>query len=152
MGKGGISSSNIKGFDTLIKNLNKEILQITLGSRDGLLHAAKHIRRQMDITPPLIPIDTGNLINSWQVNNITEGGVGSRKFGLMIGFSANYALWVHEMVDADFTSPRMRKDKRTGKMRLYTPREGAGAHFLSAALDREHDTILQIIASNSKVK
>ena len=138
---------SISGFDQIIKNLNMEILAMTGGAKEGLLNVAKHIRREMETTPPLVPIDLGNLDGSWETHQITEG----KKHGLLMGFSANYALWVHEMVGADFTSPRLRYGPGIGKARWYIPRPGAGAKFLESAINRNHDTILQIIADKMKV-
>lgn len=139
---------SISGFDEIIKNLNAEILAMTNGGREGLLDVAKFIRREMETTPPLVPFDLGNLDGSWETHQITEG----KKHGILMGFSANYALWVHEMVDADFTSPRLRYGPGIGKKRWYIPRPGAGPKFLEKAISRNHDTILQIIADKMKVK
>lgn len=140
---------SIEGFDTIIKNLNIAILEMNRGSGEGLLHVAKHIRREMDTVQPLIPVDTGNLRASWIATPIKDA-FGNK--GVIMGFTANYALWVHEMVGADFTSPRWRYSKKTGKKYWYTPREGAGAKFLEAAINRNKEVILQIIADKMKVK
>ncbi|MFA6336264.1 MAG: hypothetical protein WCX48_12085, partial [Bacteroidales bacterium] len=53
---------------------------------------------------------------------------------IILGFSANYALWVHEMVDAIFQRP------------------GAGAKFLEAALKRNKNAILRAIADSAKIQ
>ena len=123
---------SIEGFDNIIKNLNIEILAITQGSKDGLLDVAKHIRRDMEVTQPFIPVEIGNLEASWQTRPITEG----KKHGLLMGFSANYALWVHEMVGSD----------------IHWTKEGSGPKFLESAINRNHDEILQILADKSKIK
>lgn len=123
---------SIEGFDNIIKNLNLEILAITQGSRDGLLDVAKHIRRDMEINQPFIPVDLGNLEASWQTRPIMEG----KKHGVLMGFSANYALWVHEMVGSD----------------IHWSKEGSGPKFLESAINRNHDQILQILADKSKIK
>lgn len=150
VGPGGIRASNIRGFEKVIANLNREILAIIEGSRGGMIRAAKFIRRDMEVTYPVIPRDTGNLRGSWQVHSVYEGKLGHRKYGIRMGFGANYALWVHEMVDADFTSPRWRTDKKTKLRYWYTPIPNAGPKFFEEALNRNHDTILQLIADGIK--
>jgi len=129
-GHGGIRPGNIRGFEQVIANLNKEILAITEGARLGMLKAAIHIQRDVETNEPLTPVDLGDLRLSWEVHSIHQGGLGHRQFGIMFGYSANYALWVHEMVDAkNWTRP------------------GSGPKWLEASINRNHDTLLQIIAS-----
>jgi len=53
---------------------------------------------------------------------------------LMMGFSANYAMFVHENVGANFKRP------------------GSGAKFFEAALKRNKGKILEIIRSNAQIK
>ena len=85
----------IKGFEAVKANLNKQIMAIKGRSMAGLLDAAVIVRRDMDRTPPMIPIDTGNLRHSWFVTpQRTVSGP-----SIIIGFTANYAVFVHEMVD-----------------------------------------------------
>jgi hypothetical protein len=135
----------ITGFDKVKSNLNKEIQGIKGRSMRGLIESSIIIRRSMETTPPKIPIDLGNLRASWFTTRIrTIKGI-----GLIMGFSANYAIYVHENVDADFTSPRTRYSK--GKKRTYTPRAGAGPKFLQAALFNNVPLILQTIQKNAKV-
>jgi len=140
--------TGIKGMDVVLANLNREILAIQGRSMVGLIEAAILIRNDMDKTSPLIPVDTGNLRGSWFTNPIREGN----KFGLLMGFGANYATFVHEMVDADFTSPRVRYGPGKGRKRIYTPRPGAGAKFFEEALKRNKGQILSIIQRNAKIK
>ena len=80
---------------------------------------------------------------------ISEGrGIvqGVKGLAILMGFSANYALFVHENVEADFTSSRKRKGK------IITRRSGAGAKFFEAALNRNKNKILQIIGNNARIK
>jgi len=122
---------SISGFDQIIKNLNIEILAMTQGSKEGLLQVAKYIRRDMEVTQPFIPVDLGHLEGTWSAEPITEG----KKHGVKMGFSAGYALWVHEMVDPNIKWSKI----------------GSGPKFLEKAINRNHDAILQIIADKTKV-
>ena len=96
----GITRASITGFDQVIKNLNVEILAISNNTRKGLLKASIFIHRDMETNPPLIPEQFGPLRASWQTFPEHDGPIGDRKYGLRMGFSANYALWVHEMYGA----------------------------------------------------
>lgn len=53
---------------------------------------------------------------------------------VIMGYSAYYAVFVHEMVDAEFQRP------------------GAGAKWFEAALNRNHKKILEIIKENVKIR
>ncbi len=172
--------TGIKGMDVVMANLNREIMKIKIGSYAGMLEAAILIRRDMEKTSPLIPIDTGNLRASWftvaglSFGTGSRGGTTSPKFkgddagelamdhtkavaeykaqataltnkGLLtvfMGFSANYAVFVHEMVDAQFSG---RGGKKPG-------RPGSGAKFLEASLNRNAPAILKLIQKNAYIK
>lgn len=116
-------STKIKGMDTVLKNLNSEIRKIEGASLKGLIQAAIIIRRDMDQTPPLLPVDTGNLRGSWTVETIRSGNSPA----IRLGFTADYAWYVHEMVGANFQRP------------------GAGAKFFEASLKNNQGKILDII-------
>lgn len=123
-------STYIKGIDTVLANLNKEIEKIEGRSIQGMIKAAIVIRRSMDKTPPLIPVDHGHLRGSYYTD------AGHDKQGnptLEIGFTAMYAWWVHENVGANFNRP------------------GAGAKFLEAALKGNEELILKKIRDNVKI-
>jgi hypothetical protein len=64
---------------------------------------------------------------------------------LMMGYSVNYALFVHEMIGADFKRVKKVKDKKTGKNRLLS----SGPKWLETALKRETPRIIQIIKENA---
>jgi len=140
------SGKGIKGVDKVIGNLNRQIKGIKLKSAKGLIQAAIIVRRDMDKTEPKIPIDLGNLRASWRVVPFKS----QKGAYITMGFTANYAVFVHEMVDADFTSPRVRYNK--GKKRIYTPRAGSGAKFFSESLKRNKRKMLRVIQESAKIK
>ena len=179
--------TGIKGMDVVMANLNKEILKIKRRSLQGLIEGAMIVRRGMDHTPPKIPIDTGNLRASWFVvtaTGVKEGhspnfdGKDAGKLGtehssfvgemkslaaaipepvVIMGFTANYTFWVHEMVDANFAGDqskikRTKKGKVTQATKKYTRRAGAGAKFFEASLKRNQKLILQTIRDNAYIK
>ena len=120
----------LKGIDNVMRNLNKEVAKMKVKSLAGLIRAAALIRVDMDKTPPLIPIDTGNLRGSWFV---TTGKVPGGGPFVTIGFQALYASPVHEMVgDINWN------------------RSGSGAFFFTSALIRNKALILRTIANSIK--
>lgn len=125
-GKGGVKG--LKGIDNVMRNLNKELAKMKVKSLAGLLQAAAIIRVDMDKTPPLIPIDTGNLRNSWFVTSGTTPKLGPF---VIIGFSAIYAVAVHEMIgDINWNRP------------------GSGGHFFISSLKRNRGLILRTVAKS----
>jgi len=180
-------NTGIKGMDIVLANLNREILKIQGRSTKGLIEGTIIVRRDMDDTPPLIPIDKGNLRSSWFVTTATriEKGMDSTFEGknaselatdhstamseyksiaaaipmpvVIMGFTANYSMWVHEMVDANFTGNQSKiKLTKSGKVtqatKKYTRRSGAGAKFLEYSLKRNQKLILQTIGTNAYIK
>jgi len=159
-------SGHIKGFDEVFKNLNAEIKNIKGRTMKGLLKSAIKIRRDMDHTPPVIPVDYGNLRASWFVvsakkvesnppsfkgdnaSNIEQqysAAVGEavtmtqsnpNALFLVIGFGANYAAPVHEMIDPG----------------INWKRKNSGPKFFQRAVYANKDTILKIIKENAQIK
>jgi len=123
-------ATQIKGMDKILRNLNKEINKIEGGSMKGLIRAAIIVRRDMDKTHPLIPVDEGNLRGSW----FTDPRKTSKGLSLRFGFTAEYAWYVHEMVGANFQRPN------------------AGAKFFEASLKRndKNGEILRVIKEEAK--
>lgn len=140
--------AEIQGWGDVMQNLNREIQNIVGRSMAGLIEATMLIHVATETEDPKVPVDTGNLRHSWFTSPFYEGG----NPGMFFGFAANYALTVHEMVDADFTTPRMRKKGKAKKATLYTPRAGAGAKFLETKINRHHDDIIKAIAGKAKIK
>ena len=127
-------STYIKGLDEVLANLNKEILKIEGRTLQGLIEAAVIVRRDMDTTPPLIPISAhgGNLRGSY----FSEAGrdeKGNPK--VTLGFTASYAWVVHE---------------RIGK-KINWNRPGSGPKFLEASLKRNADEIVDTIRKYAKI-
>jgi hypothetical protein len=120
----------LKGLDAVLRNLNKEIKAIEGRSVKGLGLAVMEIRKDIDTTPPLVPVgETGNLRASWfsEPLNLPIGPA------VIFGHSANYAVYVHEMLGAHFQRP------------------GAGPKWLQAAIRNSKERTLRIIAENAKI-
>jgi hypothetical protein len=141
--------SYLRGLNRVVANLNQEIRNIEGRTLRGLLIAIAHVRKEMDTVMPMIPIGptagqvadlkkqgiyreqgTGNLRASWFAIpvNLPAGPA------VICGFSANYAVYVHEMIGA-----------------VHWTRPGSGPKFFQSALRRNQDKILQIIWEKAKV-
>jgi hypothetical protein len=142
----GSGTYRIEGFEEVMRNLNIKIAEMKNNSMKGLIEAAIIIRRDMDKTEPLIPVDLGNMRASWTTINVSV----FNKKALLIGFSANYTFFVHEMLGMK-PQPGWRYGPGKGKKRWYTPRPGAGPKFFEYALKRNTDVILETIRLNVKV-
>lgn len=141
-------TGKIKGFDKVLRNLNKEINQIEGRSMKGLILAGIHIRRETETVPPVIPVDTGNLRASWVTSSFkVPAGISHN-----IGYNANYAAFVHEMVDAQFFGRKPVKRRKGKKSMFPGGRPDSGAKWFQAALGRNHKKILAIIRENAKIK
>jgi len=132
-------------MDIILSNLNKEIRNIEGRSMKGLIQAAIIIRNDMENTPPLIPVDTGHLRSSWFTSPLRKDSM----IGLLMGFNANYAVFVHEMIGPG--KPGWRYGPGKGKKRWYIPRPKAGPKFLEASLKRNKDNVLKEIRDNVQI-
>jgi len=133
--------TNIKGFDTVLRNLRREILQIEGRTMKGLIESAAYIRKDMDKTPPVIPVDTGNLRSSYYSNPIKAG----KRMGVIMGFTANYALFVHERVEGAKWGGGV-----VGIVNWKRP--GSGPKFFQNAIERNRDMVLAIIMKRVYVR
>lgn len=120
------------GMETVMFNLNRQLDKMTVMSKVGMQEAVMLVRKDMETTPPKVPVDTGNLRASWFqefVRNLKGG------HALIFGFSANYAVFVHEKIGAD----------------VNWNREGSGPKFLQAALKRNSKEIVKLIGKSMKL-
>ena len=62
-------SNKLAGLDKVIAKLNTEVSKIEGRTLKGLIRAAIIVRRDMDKVSPKIPVDTGNLRQSFFIIN-----------------------------------------------------------------------------------
>jgi hypothetical protein len=170
-----MATQGLQGIDQVMANLNKELVKLKGDKAiRAFIRSAIRVRQQMAKNPPKVPVDLANLDHSWFVatSKQTKGegakfegsdaGVmsaehkqvisnektvvlGAKQPLMSMGFSANYAAFVHEMINADFQRPK----KVGGKMRKR--RAGAGAKFFEAALNACTQDIVKIFQEEAKV-
>ena len=95
---GGLTSRDRKlhGVDAVITKLNRQIGMMENASIMGLYEAVEFIHAETERTPPLTPVDTGNLRSSWRT--VLFRSKARKRSYIVFGYSANYALYVHEML------------------------------------------------------
>lgn len=135
----------LKGINKLMRDANAKIKLMGEATTKGLIESAILVRRDMDKTSPKVPVDTRNLDASFFIVSSAGNVVGKSdeakslisggKAKVALGFSANYAVVVHE-------------DTETKKN---WNRPGSGPKFLEAALFRNKEEILKTIAKSIKV-
>ena len=174
----------MSGLEKIKIQLRKESAAIKNRTMRGLIRGAILVVRDMDKTPPKIPVNTGNLRGSRYIITSTgklamghtpsvqgkaiksgrSGGsvqtvsntinpiINHTKPGSLeveIGFTANYAVNVHEgAVGRGVKSGRSGGSVTTIKFK----RPGAGPKFLEAALIRNRKAILDLIVQEATEK
>lgn len=153
----------VRGINEYLRKLNREIGKVEGRTLKGLIRAGIVVVRDTERTPPLVPVDQGNLRASrfMVTNKGTTAPIGGGDFvgddagklaqrhssvissakgraagqrpTVVLGYTAFYAESVHERVGAAFRRP------------------GAGAKWLQSALRRNERRMLDIIRKEAKV-
>ena len=132
IGRGGTTSAGrkIAGMDNVIRNLNREIDKMRTGSIIGLVEAVEFVHVDTEKTPPLTPVDTGNLRSSWSTRLFRT----KKRSYIMFGYTANYALYVHEFLGA-----------------INWSRPNSGAKWLQYAIYRNIPRIKYLISKGARI-
>jgi len=127
------------GLKELKKNLmvEKTIRRKELDA--GLRLGALHIQAK---SQKLVPVDTGNLKASAFTRR--ESGL---EPSYLIGYTAEYALFVHEM---KMVNPGVERGGSNGKGRYWDPQGQAGPKFLEKPAREERNTVRQLVLSQMK--
>jgi len=155
----------LHGFDKVMRNLNKELAGIENRSLKGLIRATILIRRDMDQTSPIIPLDTGNLRASFYTvtskGRITRGANPKFKGKQAKTLAANHPGEVDQA--RALISREDRPAVALGFSAFYAffvhemvgahfQRPGSGAKFFESALKRNHDKIVKVIQEEARLK
>lgn len=153
----------LTGIEKVMNNLNKELVAMRGKTFQGLIKAAILVRRDMEKGSPKTPVDTSNLRHSFFIttvntslstpsfkgddagkmasehNNTIAEAQGITKTEkspvLIMGYSAYYAVYVHEMIN-----PIVKWN-----------REGSGPKWFELSLEKNMIEMLRIIAKNCKI-
>lgn len=127
-----------ESVNALVKRLNSALKAYPHYTMRGLINAARLIKRDCELTPPLTPLDTGNLrasffITSWM---LSVGGWDKPIVALGYTTAADYAPYVHERTDP----------------KVQWSRPGSGPKWFEEALRRNMDNVLDKIWQSSGLK
>jgi hypothetical protein len=155
-------SGTITGLEKVTKALHQKVRDLEKANVKGFVKSIILIRNELEKTTPMVPLDLGNLRASFYSVTAAGMGKTLQEFVgedgermkidhskakmegaatvlaykgqiAVMGFSANYAWWVHENIG-----------------NVNWSKEGSGAKFFSKALDRNETKILDIIAEEAK--
>lgn len=117
---------NITGQNKVVREMNKRIAQVKARTRGGMQEAALVVRREAQL---LTPVNTGNLKGSayTEITSDLRRGVGA-----VIGYTAAYAPYVHENLDAHHAVGQ--------------------ARFLATALVKKAKEVYRIILRSARIK
>ena len=116
----------ITGQKEVLRNLNRAITKIEGNTFKGMLAAGLFVQGESD---EIVPQKLGGLINS----SFTSVGRIGKRIVARVGYTVNYAGFVHEMPETNnFTKP------------------GTGPKFLWKAATMNSRKILQIIRARAK--
>lgn len=128
----------LHNVEQVTANINKALAKIKGKSAVGLRAAANHVLNDADHgTPPLVPQDTGNLRSSRFVDPPRRTRAG--EIYVKLGYGANYAAAVHEMLQSPSGLP------------INWQRPGSGPRFFVKSLQRNSENIVRIVAEHARL-
>ena len=162
-----ITGNDIKGFDTVLKNLNAEIEKIKVKSAAGLIKATIIIRNDTEKTTPITPVDTGNLRSSWFVVSLrkmasdvhNKAFKGKKKDDMAKEHSAAISeamgmvqAYLKKGILVVFGYSAEYAAAVHEKLGANFQRPGAGPKWFESAIKRNAPKIVGIIANETKIK
>jgi hypothetical protein len=119
----------LQGVDKAARKLGQQVVSAKSNSMKGLIRSAIIIQRSMNKEYPKVPARSRNLQASYFTTPLHP------QIALRIGFTANYAVFVHENMNPD----------------VNWNRKDSGPKFLESALERNGKTVLRTIAQANKL-
>ncbi len=131
--------TTIEGLDDTIANLNREIRRIDQRSFAGLIKAGLFVKAR---SQEEAPVDQGTLLNSAFIYSFKT----MKGYGVYVGYTAAYAVFVHENPRAGKTEGLSPSGNR------YKTWAGAGKwKFLEDPVKNNVRTILEIIRQEAMI-
>lgn len=127
----------VKGLDLTLKNLNKKILAVKNVTVDGLLAGGLVVQGDAQ---KHVPVEHGVLRQSGYTRKV-RGGASPI---VEVGFTAEYAPWVHENLEMKLAG----KPRPSGKGVYWGPQ--GEARFLANAVERQTDRVVEIVAKRAE--
>ncbi len=157
-------SLKLIGVEKVMANLNKEIIKLKVKGMAGLIDAAIVVRRDMDITPPLIPVDFNNLRSSWYITTTTGSAAGdspgfkgseassmsTQHASVISGAVSKAKSFPHPVVVMGFSAIYAAAIEEMKKKHAWN-RPSSGPKFFESSLNRNTPLILKVIANSTKI-
>jgi hypothetical protein len=137
-----VSAGSVKGLDTVMRNLNREVKGIKGRTLAGLYEAGLKVQASAQRR---VPVDTGNL----KASAYTRKDPGGQP-QVEVGFTAAYAVFVHENLEMKLKG--VPRTSGSGKGRYWDPQGRAGPKFLQNAVSENVRNILAIVQKTAKVR
>ncbi len=132
----------VTGVETVLKNLKTRRDALAAGLVRGLTLAGLRLQRE---SQRVVPVDYGIL----KASAFTRAEGKGLNTEVLVGYTANYALFVHEKVEMKLRGqPRMAPHKG----RYWDPQGRGQAKFLEEPARRLSDELLQTIRNHMKIK
>ena len=112
---------SITGIKPVLANLKKADVSLGMRAALGLKAAGLFLQRE---SQRLVPVDTGNL----KASAFTRAAGFGHTMTVTVGYTANYAIFVHEAVGMVLKGQKRTGDKAKGK--YWDPQGRAQAKFL----------------------
>lgn len=130
--------ANLKGLETVMKNLDKQLSDIGTRTVQGLLAGGRVI---LEEAKRRVPVEYGDLQNSGYVAVSDD-----QRLAVDIGFTAPYALAIHENMEQ-----KLKGKPRPSGIGVYWGPSGQPKFLESAARDKSRDAV-RVVAENAKVR
>lgn len=135
-----MSKQGLHGLRDVVYSLNKEIEKVKNYSQKGLISGGNKV---LKAAKALTPIDTGNLRNSAYIDFHSRFGYGSStelRPAVFIGYTAVYALAVHERVEEKLRGVPRKTGSKKGKYW-----DSGESKFLEKALINKRQEVLKSV-------
>jgi len=139
-----ISASTVNGVREILVNLDIKQALLLKKFEEGLVKAGLHLQR---VSQGKVPVEFGNLKASAYTRKKNSGA----KTEVYVGYTAEYALWVHEKVGMKLKGkPRRPSPPHIG--RYWDPQGRAQAKFLEEPARTEVPKMRSIIIEHAKIR
>lgn len=174
------TSGNLKtGFKKVVKRLDRELQKVENATTKGFILSCIEVRRDMEVTPPLIPLEFGNLRASFFIITKQTAPANVRTLEVKGGkFATNTPTKVLARLQSVHSETISEVQVATGKAQIAVAmgfgayyaaavhemiassggkpinwkRPNSGAKFFQAAIYRNIGKMVKIIAANAKIR
>lgn len=130
--------ANLKGLETVMKNLNRQLRGVKERTAQGVLAGAREILAE---AKRRVPVEYGDLRDSGYVSVSRD-----ERMAVDIGFTAPYALSIHENMEQ-----KLKGRPRPSGIGVYWGPSGQPKFLESAIRDKTRD-VVRIVADHARVR